>query len=407
MNIKKTIVLTGAGAAIPWGAPTTKKITDTLLLDLTFRSYTGQSIGSWLHHKLIGLYHRDPATVNFETIINALEYLITFYSSKERSSIARFKNVMPAFFEEKDYLEEILSFNKIYDIDNDNWYSNNDNDKFISSWNENDDFFVNVLRRFIHIIICQIEIYSKELLNKVDLNRSLNDFLSSINNPLRCYTTNYDRLIPKVFTGDMFEGFSDNNGSLKFDLKKVLNDETSNIYYNMHGSVHYKYDKPNNVKLVIDDYEYNFNKGINNDKDKMNRHNSNIITGFNKSSKILTNPYSHFYLRFSLDCLNADKIYIIGYSFSDFHINNAIKTALLANSKLKILCVTYMMDNNIQGIENQNEWIVYDRKGKKFLTEDFKRNIEDEIMDKSISNRIFVYRYGFEQFLNNKQWLKY
>jgi len=60
VNERGTIVLAGAGFVIPWGAPTTSDITKNLLSDLTFRSYTGQSVGDWLHHRLQGLYHNDP-----------------------------------------------------------------------------------------------------------------------------------------------------------------------------------------------------------------------------------------------------------------------------------------------------------------------------------------------------------
>lgn len=82
MNNNKTIIFTGAGASIPWGAPTTWKITEKLISDRTFRSYTGQPIGNWIYHKLIGLYHKDPNTVNFETIINSIEFFLRYIKEK-------------------------------------------------------------------------------------------------------------------------------------------------------------------------------------------------------------------------------------------------------------------------------------------------------------------------------------
>ena len=39
---------------------------------------------------------------------------------------------------------------------------------------------------------------------------------------------------------------------------------------------------------------------------------------------------------FDRDCCQADKIYIIGYSFSDEHINECIKTALRYNPKVNL-----------------------------------------------------------------------
>lgn len=79
MTKKATVILTGAGSVIPWNAPNTWEITKALLNDRTFRSYTGQPVGDWIYHKLTGLYHKDKQSVNFETIINSLEYLITFF----------------------------------------------------------------------------------------------------------------------------------------------------------------------------------------------------------------------------------------------------------------------------------------------------------------------------------------
>ena len=35
----------------------------------------------------IPVYHKDTNTVTFETIINAIEYLITFFSSKQKGSV--------------------------------------------------------------------------------------------------------------------------------------------------------------------------------------------------------------------------------------------------------------------------------------------------------------------------------
>lgn len=405
MNDKRTIIIAGAGAAIPWGAPTTADITKTLLSDKTFRSYTGQPIGDWLNHQLTGLYHRDPDTVNFETIINAVEYLATFFASKHRESVAKFKNLMPAFFEEKDNIWEILWFDRIYKSDMGSWQSHNERYKFNSSWDDYDYFFENVFRYFINLIIKQVEIYSNTIDDKTELNNSLNDFLYSIKNPLRCYTINYDRIFPKVYKGNMFEGFTKN---LKFDLKKVLTDDTSNTYYNMHGSVHYELDWPGNVKYAPERFVYDFGHGASNKTDQDNRKilNSNIITGFNKTSRILANPYLQFYLRFYQDCLFADKIYIVGYSFSDIHINNAIKTASLANKDMKIICISYMLYNKDIDKETEYDWITLEGREKNFLSKEFSYNIFESIADRSNIDRILIYRKGFEQYLKKRQWKK-
>jgi hypothetical protein len=406
MSNNRTIILSGAGAAIPWGAPTTKSITDIILSDKAYISDTGQPIGSWLHHKLIGLYHRDPETVNFETIINAVEYLITFFVSKQRGGIHKFKNLMPAFFEEKSDLWELLFFDKIYPKTSGGlWHNYSDRSEFYRCWNDNDYFFESVFQHFINLIIKQIDDYSKKANLKVELNNKLNGFLHSVNKPLRCYTTNYDRIIPAIYTGEMFEGFTKEGDDLKFDFKKVLIDETSNTYYNLHGSIHYDQDWPGNVKYDPNNAIYNFGRGSSGqiDQDSRTMMNSNIITGFNKSSRILTNPYSQFYLRFYQDCLFADKIFIVGYSFSDTHINSAIKTASLANKNLQINCISHMLYNEDPNMEGEYDWITLEGNGRNFLSSDFIYNIGG-IADKNNVDRISIYRKGFEQYLMKQQW---
>lgn len=406
MEKNQTILLTGAGAAIPWGAPSTPQITQKLISDKTFKSYTGQPIGDWLNHKLTGLYHKDPEIVNFETIINAIEYLITFYSSKNRESVSKYKNLMPAFFQEKEDLWELLWFDRIYNKDKGYWQSQNKWLQFYAFWNDYDYFFENVYRYFINLIIKQIEAYAIKAQDKTELNSSLNQFLKSIKNPLRCYTTNYDRVIPAVFNGEMFEGFTKNGDDLKFDLQRVLTDQTSNTYYNLHGSVHYEMDWPGSVKYAPEKFIYDFGRGASDKSDQDNRKliNSNIITGFNKPSRMMTTPHFQFYHRFQQDCLLADKIFIVGYSFSDFHINHAIKSASLANKELKLACISYMVYDEEIDFETEYDWVSLEGIGKNLIEEQFLYNIFEGVAHEANVDRILVYRKGFEKFLSNNQW---
>ena len=409
MTTNRTVILTGAGAAIPWGAPKTSDITDTFLTDTTFRSDTGQPLAAWIYHKLIGFYHVDPETVTFETIINALDYLSTFFYSKQTSGISKFKNLMPVFFTEKDDLSELLSFDRIYKEKNGRWWqSKNDRYKLYSSWEDSDMFFESVYRYFINLTIKQIELYAKQSEKRTELNNNLNNFLNALQNPLRCYTINYDRIIPAVYHGEMFEGFTSKGEDLKFDLTRVLTDEKVNCHYSLHGSVHYEQDWPGNVQLVPEKYIYDFGRGASDllDQDKRKMINSNIITGFNKTSRLLTNPYSQFYQRFYQDCLFADKIYIIGYSFGDIHINSAIKSGSLVNRNMKIVCVDYVDFGQDMELETEYDWVDLERRGARFLSADLHHSIIEGIADKANVDRITLYIKGYQNFLERKQWEK-
>jgi len=315
---------------------------------------------------------------------------------------------MPAFFEQKDDLWEILWFDRIYEKHKKMWCSHNQHLNFYSFWGDYDDFFENIFKYFVKKIIHLVEGYSKSINQKTELNNRLNEFLVSITNPLRCYTTNYDRLIPTVYKGEMFEGFSKIDETFKFDLKRVIEDNTSNIYYNLHGSVHYDLEWPNTIKYSPYNFIYEFSSrtSYQRDQDKKKLIDSNIITGFNKPARILTNPYSQFYLRFYQDCLTVNKIFIVGYSFSDNHINSAIKTALSSNKNLKIVCVDYMVYDEDINMEAENDWITLNGINRNFLDDTFEINIHNVINDKEDYAKISIYRKGFQRFLESYQWTK-
>ena len=73
---------------------------------------------------------------------------------------------------------------------------------------------------------------------------------------------------------------------------------------------------------------------------------SNIITGYQKTQKSAMTPFRQMQSAFDKDCILADKITIIGYSFNDEHINESIKIAFKENSNLKIEIVDPNFINN-------------------------------------------------------------
>lgn len=400
MGTKNTVILVGAGSMIPWKAPTTSHITDKIKKDRTFISTKEQPLGDWIYHQLKGLYHKDSNTINFETIINSLEYLATFYASKYRPSVAKFKNVMPAFFECSNKISEILDFHRIRRLNRNRNYGK----EFVydnPSWYDESDFFREVMIKYINIIIMEIESYQRNSSSEQELNRCLRDFLSSINSSdsfFRIYTTNYDRVIPLTFNEKIFEGFLEGEEK-KFDRKTVLKCTQKNTYYNLHGSIHFALDFPNNVKYVPDKPICDFGKGTSDrqDQERKKMIRSNIITGFNKPSKVLESPYFEFYSRFCQDCLEAERIIIIGYSFSDIHLNKGLETAHNSSNELKIEVVTLDSDT-IQ----THDWLTY----RSFLADDYdmKYSNWNIFSNRESINNVAVYRQGFEKYLIDKQW---
>src|ERR1035437_6742743 len=99
---KRLLVLSGAGAAVPWGAPTTSAITTRITSDLVFTTADGKPLGLYLMNKLQAFYYKEPHLINFETLLNCIEDLYSFFASKYRSGINKYRSNKPIFFDLKD-----------------------------------------------------------------------------------------------------------------------------------------------------------------------------------------------------------------------------------------------------------------------------------------------------------------
>ena len=59
MPKQRILILTGSGAAMPWKGPTTKKITEKLISDKTFKTVEGRSVGEYIYNILENSYRID------------------------------------------------------------------------------------------------------------------------------------------------------------------------------------------------------------------------------------------------------------------------------------------------------------------------------------------------------------
>ena len=56
MPKQRILILTGSGVAMPWKGPTTKKITEKLISDKTFKTVVGRSVGEYIYNILENSY---------------------------------------------------------------------------------------------------------------------------------------------------------------------------------------------------------------------------------------------------------------------------------------------------------------------------------------------------------------
>jgi|GEM_PF-3273346 len=408
---KKVVVLTGAGFATIWNAPSTSKLTNIIREDKLFHSYTDQSLGDWIYHKLSGFYHHDVASINFETVLNYIENLHSFFQSKFGRGRIEFRNALSAFLEEKEVLNEILAFHRIYEHKTNSYRAKMGN-SFEASWSDFDYFFDRVYAYYTQLVTDEIAKYS-ESYNSDDFitsNDGLNEFVKYLLDnfeSVNWYSTNYDRIVPTVFDSDFFEGFTQNeSGEYIFNSVKTLKGG-KRTYYNIHGSIYFDRNFPNGLQLTPDiPNRYPSSSGFKKDQEGKSILSSNIITGLNKSSAILSSPFSEFYHRFYQDCLDCDLFIIIGYSFSDIHINKAIAVANESHGRQMLKIVDYMIYGDEQlDEEHEFDWVDNNKRyAENFIDPDhgFYR-----IINRANESNFSIFRKGMGEFLKRKEWLEF
>lgn len=361
MPDKKTTMLFGAGAVLDWGAPKTlchrnnyecipehgsDKIKNRpccfthLITNIGFKDSNGKRISKKIFD------HLEPEGdqgANFETIINIVEDLYSYWASKQTNT--------------PKSLYSITSFDDT--IDN-----------FITDLScSKTEYFENFLDELLGGIIGPISKYSYHtsgysVINK-NYNKDINDKFyqwckTFIDNDhiLRMYTLNYDRMFKVLLQDkdiDIFEGFNLASSEIKPgeeappDVSKIVTDFKSNVYYNLHGSAYWTIKKND-----LGEYQYALigvpDADVTIPSAKIEPESgkelllTNMITGYKKVQKTSVSPFRQMFSAFDRDCLETDELYIIGYSFGDKHINDVIKTAQKHNNGLKITIVDPKID---------------------------------------------------------------
>jgi hypothetical protein len=383
----RNVVLFGAGSAISWGGPSTFELTE-LTLSTGFNCCDNKTrITKFLFDSLLSAGYRSTE-ITFETIINLIEELIVYYSpvDSKGKTPSLLKVLFSSHFEDK-----ILNYSVVY--------TNENKSRFRLQIPKNVDYVWQHLPAFkgeapeqCYFQLLLIEIltsinarvskyayhtgsYSVLLREENQTNNALFlkwlESLKEDSGILRFYTLNYDRnfkiLSLRAGITEMFEGFDcgetiEPETEVTSNIRKIINDFDCHCYYNLHGSAFWEVESrdynllPKNEILLRAAPQLQINSAessvvqIENGRSLLI---SNIITGSQKASKKLLSPYRQMFSAFDKDCTNADKLFIIGYSFGDEHINLSIKTAIEANLNLKIYIVDpiYNEDENSGGYD--------------------------------------------------------
>lgn len=189
--------------------------------------------------------------------------------------------------------------------------------------------------------------------------------------------------------------FPHGHSRFSFDDDGILfhsNSQTANTYRLNHiGAI----DRTQTRYLTDSSYAYSFN--------------TFISTGQQKEPTFEVNPYSTYYQKFASDCLKANKIYVIGYSFSDPHFNRMLLNFLKISPTNKIVIVDYLPNqiSIVAELINQGSLIqkIFNQLGVTYRNaQDYYYIQEEQDLNNNgfaeIYPQIVLYKNGYDTFLN-------
>jgi len=427
---RKVVFLFGAGAPLIWDAPTTKGITDLVRSSGYNIKNSDQKITEFIFQKCLeeGLPETD---INFETILAAIEELIVYHANVYKDAGVEFKprSLFRAIFMNKypqilNYItqgEKVKHGFKIF-IPNPSTGRISEEDIQHQSkgeyFRESPDavFLINLLNKILSIINARVQKYSfrpKGDCDKITKYDPQNNLISqwikrNYNNHVkRIYTLNYDynfKTILEKNSIEIFDGFKEKSSESEShtdpDIVKILNDMDCNIHYNLHGASswrvmpsspihknHYSIKKGEYARL---NYEWTNLIQIEKHKSILV---SNIVTGYQKTQKSAITPLRQMHATFEKDCIGAEIMVIIGYSFGDVHINQIIRTAIIEG------------DSMIHIVSPKASTLFEDYHSLTYFTLENDRNLNSTAFKKGdnitqyLDKKITTYNMSFEEYL--------
>jgi hypothetical protein len=441
MTTKKAVFLFGAGAVLDWGGPRTicngtgltyikehgsDEIGNRvcclthLITEIGFKSKDGKRVTQKIFNLLTEENGNKLKSVNFETVIDFIDEIFNYYAG---SNVLRESKNIQSFLELKDLTDHLFDF-EISNITNSTYTLNvpgfqYDSENYIPiSISPEQKYCELLLKNLYQGLIGHVSKYSyhtsgHSVIYK-DVNRINNEIfvnwckkLIETGHCLRMHTLNYDRIF-KVLLQDqdinVFEGFdldksSTNPGeSLIPNLKRISKDYTSHCFYNLHGSGYWDITNENQNQLpgyqiyLTGVPELNYRNAVVEISKNRWVLLSNIITGYQKILKTAFSPFRQMLSAFDRDCIEANKLFLIGYSYGDEHINDIIRNARKFNPDVEIIVVNPSFDDEHFMFNFLLHWgsstgMIYQNAGKQTITsKDFK---------------VKIYQKPFLEFLQN------
>jgi hypothetical protein len=270
-------------------------------------------------HKLDPLNHAGNLyQINFETILHIIEELHAFVEDieKEHLGVKHQNSIKSTVFKMR---EEILNYIQ--------------KARILKGKHPFYLFFEQLHNHLIDVITEGLAPHNNDAENKgmMGFRDFLNKEFPTESFSRRIYTLNYDNWLSKI--GGYFDGFDDN----RFDGLKVIQDRLTDCHYNLHGCILWdwfgngKLDHPRTLKHIQSGNEPTISREA--------ILPAPIISGYNKLTRIYYHPFLHIFHSFLSDVTECNRVLVIGYSFSDPHINAILK---LAAESTPVTVVVYM-----------------------------------------------------------------
>ena len=306
----RALVVTGAGASLEFGAPSTAALTRRVherLVSEEFSQFGADQAFQRINDTLASYLRGGQAAVTFEHV----------YHCAQESLATTFEPTPGAVDEYRPILYPFVG----------RWAALNEEDA------------LRALVRYLPEILFS-ELSTASDMPEVALD-PLSRFIESLRRDCvtRIYTTNYDDFVLQA-APDLYNGFDPSGGAepQPFNGETFWNATDEDCVFHLHGSVHFGFPNPmerDSDLSVLCWYEdrakalrhSGYNSSPERQMDGSQFIPSALITGFDKLARMQQTPQSHYYASLARDAMMADIVYVIGFSLADLHISARLAEA--------------------------------------------------------------------------------
>ena len=320
---KRALVLTGAGASLEFGAPSTANLTKAIetrvCADELMRKWGSDQAYLKISKTLAGYLQGGAEAVTFEHVYHcAHELLFTFEPGP--GAVNEYRPIFVPFITRRIVVDE----------------------QTVRA----------LVERMAEFIFAELSTVCEEPIVSLD---PLTAFLAKLREDhiTRIYTTNYDDFLLQA-APDLYTGFDSapSPDPKSFDGGAFWQATDADGVFHLHGSVHLSFGPPQpqdvdlNVLHWFDDRTKALRHASYNASGERRMDGSQIIptaviTGLDKPSRLQQPPLSHYYASMACDALKADIIYVIGSGISDLHLNAWLGDARRKTPKPPLIFVDY------------------------------------------------------------------